>query len=73
MGTLTGGLVHAVAYGMIFESLGRAAAQTLASRGDLRPYPAAKAFEELLNDNLEAGAIRFAKLALAEREKQEKS
>lgn len=73
MGTLTGGLVHAVAYGMIFESLGRAAAQTLASRGALRPYPAAKAFEELLNDNLEAGAIRFAKLALAEKGKEKKS
>jgi uncharacterized protein (DUF697 family) len=72
IGTLTGGLVHAVAYGMIFESLGRAAAETLASRGDLRPYPAAKAFEEILNENLEAGAIRFAKLALAEKVKEEK-
>jgi uncharacterized protein (DUF697 family) len=72
IGTLTGGLVHAVAYGMIFESLGRAAAETLASRGALRPYPAAKAFEEMLNDNLEAGAVRFAKLALAKKgEKQE--
>lgn len=69
VGTLTGGLVHAVAYGMIFESLGRAAAQTLSTRGDLRPYPAAKAFEEVLNDNLEAGAVRFAKLALAEKVK----
>ena len=73
MGTLTGGLVHAVAYGMIFESLGRAAAQTLASRGEFRPYPAAKAFEELLNDNLEAGAIRFAKFALAEKNKEKSS
>ena len=70
IGTLTGGLVHAVAYGMIFESLGRAAAQTLASRGDFRPYPAAKAFEEMFNDNLEAGAVRFAKLALAEKGKE---
>ena len=70
IGTLTGGLVHAVAYGMIFESLGRAAAQTLASRGDFRPYPAAKAFEEMFNDNLEEGAIRFAKLALAEKGKE---
>ena len=69
LGTLTGGLVHAVAYGMIFDSLGRAAAETLASRGELRPYPAAKAFEEILNDNLEAGAVRFAKLALAEKGK----
>lgn len=72
IGTLTGGLVHAVAYGMIFDSLGRAAAETLASRGELRPYPAAKAFEEMLNDNFEAGAIRFAKLALAEKGKDKK-
>jgi GTP-binding protein EngB required for normal cell division/uncharacterized protein (DUF697 family) len=72
IGTLTGGLIHAVAYGMIFDSLGRAAAETLASRGELRPYPAAKAFEEMLNDNLEAGAIRFAKLALAEKGKDQK-
>lgn len=67
IGTLTGGMVHAVAYGMIFESLGRAAAETLATRGALRPYPAARAFEEILNDNLEAGAVRFAKIALAEK------
>jgi len=72
VGTLTGGLIHAVAYGMIFESLGRAAAQTLASRGELRPYPAAKAFEEILNDNLEAGAVHFAELALAEKGKEAK-
>ena len=72
IGTLTGGLIHAVAYGMIFDSLGRAAAETLASRGELRPYPAAKAFEEILNDNLEAGAVRFAKLALAEKGKNQK-
>lgn len=73
IGTLTGGLIHAVAYGMIFDSLGRAAAETLASRGELRPYPAAKAFEEMLNDNIEAGAVRFAKIALAESSKKEKS
>ena len=73
VGTLTGGLIHAVAYGMIFDSLGRAAAETLASRGELRPYPAAKAFEEILNDNLEAGAVRFAKFALAEKGKDKKS
>ncbi|MGD9344083.1 MAG: 50S ribosome-binding GTPase [Desulfuromonadales bacterium] len=70
VGTLTGGMVHAVAYGMIFDSLGHAAAETLASRGELRPYPAARTFEERLNENLEAGAVRFAKLALAEKDKQ---
>lgn len=63
LGTISGGVVHAVAYGMIFDSLGRAAAGTLASRGELRPYPAAEAFEELLHENLESGAVRFIKMA----------
>jgi len=67
IGTLSGGLLHAVAYGLIFDSLGRAAAQTLSSRGALRPYPAAQAFEELLRENLESGAGRFAKLALSQK------
>lgn len=66
LGTLTGGLLHAVAYGMIFDSLGRAAAATLASRGEFRPMPAARAFEDILSENLESGAKRFAKLAVAE-------
>lgn len=70
VGTVSGGLIHAVAYGMIFDSLGRAAAQTLASRGQLRPYPAAEAFEDLLNDHLEAGAARFAKLAITRRQRK---
>ena len=64
LGTISGGVVHAVAYGMIFDSLGRAAAATLASRGALRPYPAAEAFEELLHEHLESGAVRFIKLAV---------
>jgi small GTP-binding protein len=69
LGTITGGVVHAVAYGMIFDSLGRAAAATLASRGALRPYPAAAAFEDLLHENLESGAVRFVRLAV-ERKKR---
>lgn len=73
VGTLTGGLLHAVAYGMIFDSLGRAAAQTLASRGDLRPLPAARAFEENMSDALEQGAGRFARLALREARKRDAS
>ncbi len=66
IGTLTGGLLHAVAYGMIFDSLGRAASDTLASRGDLRALPAARAFEENLTDALENHAGRFARMALKE-------
>lgn len=67
LGTLTGGLVHAVAYGMIFDSLGRAAAKSIANRGELRPAPAARDFEELMNENLGSGAVRFARLALEEK------
>ncbi len=73
LGTLTGGLLHAVAYGMIFDSLGRAAAQTLATRGDLRPLPAARAFEENLSDVLEQGAGRFARLAVREARERDTS
>jgi GTPase Era involved in 16S rRNA processing len=65
LGTVTGGVIHAVAYGMIFDSLGKAVSETMASRGALRPFPAAKAFEDLLHDHLESGAIRFAKLAIS--------
>ena len=65
VGTISGGVVHAVAYGMIFDSLGRAAAQTMASRGELRAYPAARAFEDLMNEHLESGAVRFAKMAVS--------
>lgn len=67
LGTISGGLVHAVAYGMIFDSLGRAAAATLATRGELRPLPAAVAFEDNLNEHLEAGALRFARLVAGKR------
>jgi len=65
IGTISGGVIHAVAYGMIFDSLGKAAAETMASRGELRPYPAAEAFEDLLHERLESGAVHFAKMAIS--------
>lgn len=67
MGTVAGGLAHAVAYGLIFDSLGRAVADTLASRGAIRPAQAARHFEEYLSDDLETSARRMARLALAVR------
>ena len=73
LGTISGGVVHAVAYGMIFDSLGRAAAATLASRGALRPYPAAEAFEELMHEHLESGALQFAKLAVSQKTRPDSS
>jgi GTP-binding protein EngB required for normal cell division len=71
VGTISGGVIHAVAYGMIFDSLGKAAAETMASRGELRPYPAAEAFEDLLHDHLESGAVRFAKLAVSRKDRDD--
>ncbi|HVF35746.1 MAG TPA: GTPase [Candidatus Saccharimonadia bacterium] len=47
-GTVGGGLVHAVAYGLIFDALGRAAAQSLAERKTLGPEAEAQ-FRELLS------------------------
>jgi len=72
LGTISGGVIHAVAYGMIFDSLGRAASETMASRGELRAYPAAEAFEDLMHDHLESGAVRFAKMAISGRARDRK-
>jgi len=66
-GTLTGGLMHAVAYGMIFDTLGRSVAASLASRGALRPAQTAQAFKENLGEDLETSARRVVKLALAQK------
>lgn len=67
MGTVAGGLVHAVAYGLIFDALGRSLAASLAARGELEPRAAAEVFEESLSEHLEAGVRRVARLALRER------
>ncbi len=69
IGTVTGGLTHAVAYGMIFDALGHAVNKTLQQRGKLQPAPAAITFKEMLNENLEARAKLFAKLVFENREK----
>ena len=61
--------MHAVAYGLIFDSLGRAVIETLETRGELNPAPAALMFEDKLGEDLEKRARFFAKLALAGRGK----
>jgi len=48
IGTLAGGLMHAVAYGLIFDALGRAVTRTLETRGELRPAPASLMFRDNL-------------------------
>ena len=66
IGTVAGGLVHAVAYGLIFDALGRSLLRTLTTRGELVPEAAAAEFEESIGEHLEAGVRQVAKMALAE-------
>jgi len=70
IGTVTGGLTHAVAYGLIFDALGRAVNKTLQQRGQLKPAPAAITFKEMLSEDLESRAKLFARLVF---DKQKKS
>jgi len=68
IGTVAGGLVHAVAYGMIFDALGKSVTKTLEQRGQLRAAPAALTFKEMLSENLESRAKLFARLVFEQRE-----
>jgi GTP-binding protein EngB required for normal cell division len=60
IGTLAGGALHAVAYGIIFRTLGRALTTTLATRGELHPRQAAQLFEEKLGEDMETSARSLA-------------
>ncbi len=68
LGTVAGGVVHAVAYGLIFDALGRSLVLTLTQHGRLVPEAAAKEFEEGISEHLEAGVRRIAKMALDEKQ-----
>ena len=68
IGTVAGGFVHAVAYGLIFDALGRSLVQTLSKHGELLPDVAAKEFEEGINEHMEAGVRRIARMALEEKQ-----
>ncbi len=67
LGTVAGGLAHAVAYGLIFDALGRSLVLTLSRHGELVPETAAKEFEEGISEHLESGVRRIAKMALEEK------
>ena len=67
IGTVAGGIVHAVAYGLIFDALGRSLVLTLSKHGELVPDQAAKEFEEGIGEHIEAGVRRIAKMALEEK------
>jgi len=67
LGTVAGGLVHAVAYGLIFDALGRSLVLTLSRHGEFVPEVAAKEFEEGISEHIEAGVRRVARMALDEK------
>jgi GTP-binding protein EngB required for normal cell division/uncharacterized protein (DUF697 family) len=64
VGTVAGGLVHAVAYGLIFDALGRSLVLTLKAHGQLDPETAAREFEEGISEHIEAGVRQVARMAL---------
>ncbi len=67
VGTVAGGLVHAVAYGLIFDALGRSLVLTLSKHGRLVPEEAAREFEDSISEHIEAGVGRVARMALDEK------
>jgi len=69
LGTVVGGLTHAVAYGLLFQSLGRALVESLSTRGALDTRATTKAFEEKLRENLATRARELVVLALAEKKR----
>ena len=73
VGTLAGGAMHAVAYGIIFRTLGRALVTTLATRGELRPRQTAKLFEEKLGEDMDSPARNLARLVVEQVRTSEKS
>lgn len=64
IGTVAGGLVHAVAYGIIFDALGHSVAHTLEQRGAFKAAPAVATFQEMLSGNLEERTKTFARLVI---------
>lgn len=60
LGTLGGGVLHAFAYALIFDSMGRALAASLAERHSLDQNDAGERLKELLAD---AGGTRLRQLA----------
>lgn len=70
VGTVTGGLVHAVAYGIIFNALGRAIVVTLETRGKFKAAPASLTFKEMLGENMGSRTKLFAQLVFDQKSKK---
>ena len=72
IGTIAGGLVHAVAYGLIFDAVGRGLAASLEREGRFSAKAAAAAVEEGMNEYLEQGVRRVARLALEQSKRRDR-
>ena len=68
IGTVAGGLVHAVAYGLIFDALGRSLLKTLDVHGEFRPEATLSEFEESIGEHLETHVRQVARMAIADRD-----
>ncbi len=64
LGTLGGGVLHAIAYGLVFDSLGRALAETLAERSVLDAADIETRVRALLAEPARERIERIARLAL---------
>jgi GTP-binding protein EngB required for normal cell division len=64
LGTLGGGVLHAIAYGLIFDSLGRAVAATLRDHHAFDQLAAHQALSKLLSDSSAERLQRIADYAL---------
>jgi len=64
LGTLGGGVLHAIAYGLVFDSLGNALAATLAERSRLDAADVETRLQALLAEPARARVERVARLAL---------
>ncbi|MGB5345250.1 MAG: GTPase [Woeseia sp.] len=69
VGTVAGGLAHAVAYGLIFDALGHSLILTLEKYGELNPESAADEFGETVGEHIEAGVKQVVGMALAEKDR----
>ncbi|MEM9171647.1 MAG: Era-like GTP-binding protein [Pseudomonadota bacterium] len=63
-GTVAGGLVHSVAYGLIFDAVGRGLASTLERDETFAPQIAAEAVADSFEKALKDGVRRVARIAL---------
>lgn len=73
IGTVAGGLTHAIAYGIIFEALGRSASRTMAEMHRLDSEQAVDHLEDQLNEHIQSRAGHFAALAIEQFTKRRES